>query len=190
MKIWNERSLGQKLTIALLAFGLIPALIIASQNLGVAKSMGKAGTAKLESQATTVISRVERNLFERYGDVQAFGLNTEVYNRDYWYQKNGPISQLFNKYLSVYTPIYYLTVMVDTNGKTIATSTTDDLGNKVDTSVFFKKNYGGDTWLQNLKAGKFSTWKTSLLTLISRAYSVGTGWSFATPLQLRTRMAK
>ncbi|MBL8049304.1 MAG: methyl-accepting chemotaxis protein [Chthonomonas sp.] len=149
--------LGHKLTLAFLGFGLIPALLIAWQIKSVGAEIGKSSGQKLEAQSRTVMSRIERNLFERYGDVQAFGLNTEVYERKNWYKPNGPISELFNKYLSVYTPIYYATVFVDLNGKAIAVSTKTDTGEAANTQPFLSRAYGQETWFKNLKAGTYRT---------------------------------
>ncbi|MEQ1822530.1 MAG: methyl-accepting chemotaxis protein [Fimbriimonadaceae bacterium] len=149
--------IGPKLIILFLAFGGIP-LIAASlmANSGMWK-MAETQKGSLESSAETIIQRVERNLFERYGDVQAFGLNSVVQDKTGWYQQ-GPtnkVTEAMNKYMSVYTPIYSMMLMTDTAGKVVAVSSVDYAGKPVDTSSFYSKDFSGETWFRNSMAGKF-----------------------------------
>ena len=72
------------------------------------------GTVQLESNkfhafmsersgitAVKMIEVIERNLFERYGDVQAFGLNTASYDKKNW--KNPGVDNPLVKAMNGYT---------------------------------------------------------------------------------------
>lgn len=149
--------LGPKLILLFLAFGIIPLVI--SSAVGVA-GMGKMANTQLgslESSAETIVQRIERNLFERYGDVQAFGLNEVVLNQDSWYKqgKDNKIVEAMNKFMSTYTPIYEMMMFVDTEGKVIAVSSNDFQGKPAKTDVYYGKNYAKTQWFQKAMAGKF-----------------------------------
>ena len=151
------KKLGTKLTVAFLTFGLVPALVLTWIGVGAANKIGEHDLASIGAQATTIVSRVERNLFERYGDVQAFGLNKQMHDRDAWYAPaaENKITGVLNDYLSVYTPIYTMVLMVDMKGRPIAVTTKDDKGNKVDTSRYWKRNYADTAWFKAASTGKF-----------------------------------
>ncbi len=158
------RSLKHRLVLMLLAFGLVPLVIatfVALGNIGQLTTQREEG---LESQSQTVVSRIERNLFERYGDVQAFGLNNVVQDRTHWYKPTAEntIAQAMDKYMVNYSPIYRLMMMVDTKGKVVAVSGIDFEGNAVSTTGLYRKNFSQSEWFKNCLAGKFV--KTDKLT--------------------------
>lgn len=158
--------LASKLVLAFLNFGLLPAIIIsvASMN-GLAKMRVKEEGA-ITSASVTLMSRVERNLFERYGDVQAFGLNTQFHDKSLWYRKDpdNPLSTLMNRYLTTYATIYYMTMMVDTKGRVTAISTKDDTGKSVDISRFLTRDFSKEEWFQKVSKGEFLENKEKTIT--------------------------
>ncbi|MEZ5163527.1 MAG: hypothetical protein R2688_07195, partial [Fimbriimonadaceae bacterium] len=156
MKIFREK-IGVRMIALFLAFGLIPLIATSILSQIALKKASKEREGVLYASSQTIMSRVERNLFERYGDAQAFGLNQGVYNQENWYQK-GPknkVSQIMNQYMSTYTPVYELMMLVDTKGKVAAVSTNDWEGNEVDTSGFYAHDYSDTEWFQNAMNGKF-----------------------------------
>ena len=161
-----KKKLASKLVLAFLIFGLLPAIIIsvASMN-GLAKMRMKEEGA-ITSASVTLMSRVERNLFERYGDVQAFGLNTQFHDKSLWYRKDAdnPLSTLMNRYLTTYATIYYMTMMVDTKGRVTAISTKDDTGKSVDVSRFLARDFSGEEWFQKVSKGEFLENKEKTIT--------------------------
>lgn len=152
-----KKRLGLKLTSYFVFLGLVPFLGVSVLAVKLLSDLSAERTGTVESSAQTVMSRIERNLFERYGDVQAFGLNQGVHDQSRWYVKgsDNKVSQIMNQYMSTYTPIYELMVLVDTTGKVAAVSTNDYLGEKVDTSSLYSKNFAGTDWFKNSMAGVF-----------------------------------
>lgn len=155
--MFKIRSLKHRLVLMLLAFGLIPLVIatfVALGNIGQLTAQREEG---LESQSQTVVSRIERNLFERYGDVQAFGLNNVVQDKANWYKPTAEntIAQAMNKYMVNYSPIYRLMMMVDTKGKVVAVSGLDFQGNPASTAGLYRKNFSQSEWFKNCLSGKF-----------------------------------
>ena len=85
--------------------------------------------ASIGSAARAIQDKIDRNLFERYGDVQAFALNTAVHRdlSDLDQTSQDAITQTINGYVTGYG-CYALSLVVDTSGKIAAINTVDALG--------------------------------------------------------------
>jgi hypothetical protein len=68
-------SLRTKAAAALLAFGLAPLLVVGAIVARASRDVRLQAAAALQTVAENVADKIDRNLFERYGDVQAFGYN-------------------------------------------------------------------------------------------------------------------
>ncbi|RNC82100.1 MAG: HAMP domain-containing protein [Phycisphaera sp.] len=145
-----------KLITAFLGFGILPAGAVAFIGWNAASSIGKSVEDQMVMTSTSMIDTIERNLFERYGDVQAFGLNGVVQNHENWYTQDAenPIVQAMDNYVSTYG-IYYVTMLVDTEGKVIATNSKNAQGQSVDTSHLISKNYKSESWFSDAMNGNF-----------------------------------
>ena len=80
----SSLSLTVKLIIGFVVIGTLPLLILYAMS---TKSMNGLGEELGESQRTAAVAaiqKIDRNLFERYGDVQAFGVNTAVREKSSW----------------------------------------------------------------------------------------------------------
>jgi hypothetical protein len=82
MKSLTHLSLTKKLALAIVVTGLIPAVIIGF----LANHMAGDISNSYEDVARNIGEKIDRNLFERYSDVQAFGVNDAVNNTNSWYQ--------------------------------------------------------------------------------------------------------
>lgn len=171
MKFLKER-VGARLTVAFLAVGIVPLLVATAVALSQINAAAIKRSGSLESAAETVVGRIERNLFERYGDVQAFGLNQGVYDESQWYVKgeNNKVSQIMNQYMSTYTPIYELMMLVDLKGNVAAVSTNNYEGNATDTTGFYGKNYSSADWFLKAKNKEFLSTDALTGTWVDDAY--------------------
>lgn len=158
MKVF-QKSVGARLIAAMLGIGLVPLLAVSWMSSQALSHTAQERTGVLEASAQTVMSRIERNLFERYGDVQAFGLNQGIYNKEDWYVRGSKnkVTQIMNQYMSTYTPIYELMVLVDTKGKVAAVSSNTWEGKPINTTPLYKQNFADTTWFKNSMAGTFSS---------------------------------
>ena len=77
---WNPgRSIRARLILAFLVLGLVPLLLVSLVAYRSAESSLTAGAqARLEDVAFNAIDKLDRNLFERYGDVQAYALSYQA----------------------------------------------------------------------------------------------------------------
>jgi methyl-accepting chemotaxis protein len=85
-KTMRSLTIKQSLTGAFLAVGLIPALVIGGVNYFALDKIAGNLRDSTKVHAVNVADKIDRNLFERYGDVQAFGINPAVQDRTNWYR--------------------------------------------------------------------------------------------------------
>ncbi|MCA9127692.1 MAG: methyl-accepting chemotaxis protein [Planctomycetales bacterium] len=149
-------TLRNKLLLVCMVSGLIPLLVVGTIAWRAANQMGNGIASEFRSVAVGIADKIDRNLFERYGDVQAFGLNQVVHDRDSWYKPgdDNPIVQAMNNYVDTYD-IYFLTLLVDTDGKLIAVNTSDADRGKINTTQLYDQNFSGEQWFRDAIGGRF-----------------------------------
>ncbi len=148
-----------KLVSLLLAFAILPMAVISYSVYSSFKGIEDQAATNFEEVAVTIADKIDRNLFERYGDVQAFGLNHAIFNRDSWYKKGAeenPIVDAMNQYVNKYG-IYFLTVLVDLEGNVIAVNSKDLAGKLIASDNLYKKNYKNALWFRALASGTYTT---------------------------------
>ena len=158
MKLFNQMSLTGKMLLAFLTIGLIPLVILfyvvrTSIISNTEEDMG----GFYEIVAENVMNTIERNLFERYGDVQAFAVNEAAMDQSTWYEKNPDKNKLalaMNHYVRMYG-IYPLMIAVDLDGKVIAVNSKDAQGRHISTEYLYDKNFRDKDWFQNVLSGNF-----------------------------------
>ncbi|MBI5767742.1 MAG: methyl-accepting chemotaxis protein [Verrucomicrobia bacterium] len=104
-----------------------------------------------------MLDTIDRNLFERYGDVQAFGLNHALRNRADWHQPGAAANSIvaaMNGYVANYG-FYPLMIAVDLEGRVIAVNDRDAGGKPVDTAWAYQRNFRDATWFKEGLAGRF-----------------------------------
>jgi methyl-accepting chemotaxis protein len=162
--MFQIRKLGlrPKLVICFLMVGLIPVMVCSWRFLRASQRLGEGREANMALLAGHIMDKIERNLFERYGDVQAFGVNTAVLKKEDWYQvgsdKNG-IALTANKYAGLYG-FYPLLLMVDLEGKVVAVNDRDASGKTIDTTSIYQQNFKESPWFKETMAGNFNKSKT------------------------------
>ncbi len=150
--------IAAKLVTIFVIFGAVPMTAVGLIAFGAADDMKVKAGGRFMSEAMSLADKIDRNLFERYGDVQAFGYNDVITRTTQWYDSselNGA-SQVMNKYVKAYG-IYDLTLLVDTAGELIAVNFQDAQGEPINTEFLFQKNFKETAWFQALEAGKFTT---------------------------------
>lgn len=145
-----------KLIAACLVFGILPLLAVGAVMWQSAQKAIEVTAQGYRTTAENIADTIDRNLFERYGDVQAFGLNQVIQDRESWYKKGteNPIVTAMDKYVDTYD-IYYLTMLVDLDGKLIAVNSRDHDGVAVDTEDLYQKNFSDKPWFQDVLAKNF-----------------------------------
>lgn len=157
MKPMNS-SLSFKLIAAFLALSIIPMIVLIIEANTAFDNIDNSNLISYEKEAANIADLIDRNLFERYGDVQAFALNGTAQDMSVWYDEHpkSRLAEMMNSYVDTYD-IYYLTLFVDKNGKLISVNSKDQDGQEISTKHLFKNDYSDTAWFKALKAEQYTT---------------------------------
>jgi methyl-accepting chemotaxis protein len=149
-KLYRFKSLKSKLLVCFLGLGLTPVAVTGymayeSCAEGVQTEAGK----RLQTLAEETIDKVDRNLFERYGDVQAFSANPRAGG------SAEEVNGIANLYTKIYG-IYDLMLVVDLDGKVVASNTITFDDKPVDARQFAELNVKGEAWFDKIIGGEIT----------------------------------
>ncbi len=144
------------LTLTCLSLALAPLAFMTYINWRGATQLEDTIGIEYKTIAAAVADKIDRNLFERHGDVQAFGLNRAVQDKELWGKsgEENPIVRSMNQYVDKYD-VYHFTILVDLDGKLIAINDKDSDGKPIQTSKFYTKNFIGEKWFKDAVAENF-----------------------------------
>jgi methyl-accepting chemotaxis protein len=147
-------NLQAKLAVLLVVFAIVPLAIVYGFLQFRTSDMEDALGKQMEAFADQGMEMVERNLFERYGDVQAFGLNIAAQSPTYW-GKGGKLAKAMDGYVTGYG-IYKLTMLVSLDGKVRAVNSIDAAGKPVATDPLYGQSFSDASWFKKVVAGEFT----------------------------------
>jgi len=145
-----------KISALLLVFGVLPAVVTFSLYVSNERVFENAFREPIKEIASTIGDVIDRNLFERYGDVQAFGLNTAAIEL----AQGGKLDvqrqlvNAMNGYMAKYG-IYKLMILVDTKGKVLAVNDTAAGGSSLKVTSLYEMNFATAPWFKKTMAGNF-----------------------------------
>ncbi|MCP3935144.1 MAG: HAMP domain-containing protein [Actinomycetia bacterium] len=141
------RSLNAKLIGTFLLLGIAPMIIVGWISLDRTRStlVGGAGD-RMEVAAVNAGDAIDRNLFERYGDVQAFAANPLAQGTVE--EASGIVDFLTGTY-----GIYDLMLVVDLEGKVVVANTIDGSGAALDTSALIGRDVSAEEWFSVVANG-------------------------------------
>lgn len=141
-------SIKSKMLVSLFLIGLTPA---ATVGLIAYRSCRDGQVAesglRLQTLAEETIDKVDRNLFERYGDVQAFAANPKSLGDP------AALRAAANHYTRLYG-IYDLMMIVDRDGQILVANTEAFNGDAVDSAALIGKSVRGETWYEEIASGR------------------------------------
>jgi hypothetical protein len=156
IRIAKGWSLRAKTTAAFMAAGLLIAAVVGWNVVSMTERMADETARGYERMAASISDTIDRNLFERYGDVQAFGANRAVLDRASWYRvgsARNEVARAANRYARLYG-MYELLIVVDTTGKVVAVNDRDAAGAPIDTAWLYAKNFAGASWFTDVMSGR------------------------------------
>lgn len=158
MQTFLSWGIAAKLVTLFLIFGVLPMAAVGMIAYNAGEDMKTGVGMRFQTTAVELANKIDRNLSERYGDVQAFGFNDAVHRISQWYDPTpfNSISQVMNRYSAAYG-IYDLLIMVDTRGDVIAANYKDPNGKPINSQFVFEKNYSNTPWFKALSNGEFTT---------------------------------
>ncbi|MDD9939059.1 MAG: methyl-accepting chemotaxis protein [Myxococcales bacterium] len=146
----------QKFILLFVAFGLVPLGVFVVATGAASDEFEKSVGIRLLSVSNTIADKIDRNLFERYGDVQAFATNHALRDREAWYRTSSPLVDAIDGYIDTYD-IYYLSIVVDLEGRVVAVNSKDADGRPINSKSIYDKNYSSAPWFEALQAGQSTT---------------------------------
>jgi methyl-accepting chemotaxis protein len=180
-------SLRSKLLSVLFAVGLIPLVTIGILGYTQAASMAHddAGAA-MRRLAFNASDKLDRNLFERYGDVQAFAKSDPAKSMD-----PKRLNTWMDTMMGTYTPIYRLMIVADMKGRVVAANTADLAGKPLDSSPALGQDVSGEAWFKTASAGTLKDGETlvgdlhedHLMSLVYGAGASSYAMSFTYPIK-------
>jgi methyl-accepting chemotaxis protein len=152
-----------KITLLLLVFGLTPALGVFGMFMKARGDFEALFAGTMGNQAQSVIETIDRNLYERYGDVQAFGLNAAVREPANWRNPSptNPLVAAMDAYMANYG-FYRLMMLVGTDGSVLAVNSKDAGGRALSTEPLYGKSFADAAWFKKAMAGEFLQGKDGL----------------------------
>ncbi|RYZ70759.1 MAG: methyl-accepting chemotaxis protein, partial [Proteobacteria bacterium] len=90
-----------------------------------------------------LLEKIDRNLFERYGDVQAYALSEPARSLD-----PTRITAFINDMMATYAPVYDLMIVTDVKGKVIAASSVGKNGKPIDVKPLMGADYSAKPWFK------------------------------------------
>ena len=93
-----------KLLVILTAFAVIPASVITFQAFNAMEKVRDTSLQQIQIVSDGINDLIDRNLFERYGDVQAFTYNSAVYDTANWNNPSdkNPLTNAMDLYMKNY----------------------------------------------------------------------------------------
>ncbi|HEX2113194.1 MAG TPA: methyl-accepting chemotaxis protein [Alphaproteobacteria bacterium] len=150
------RTIRIRLAALFVVFGLAPIGILFGVLWAHNDTFEAAFSTKIVMTAQSLNDAINRNLFERYGDVQAFGRNAAVFNEANW-RKPGdgnPLVTAMNAYMELYG-IYDLMLFVGPKGDLLAVNSADAKGKPLPTEKLYAQKFADEAWLQKALKGDF-----------------------------------
>ena len=142
-----------------LLFGFVPMAIVGLIAYNASRTIEDTAGTRFQNVAEGGADKIDRNLFERYGDVQAFGINRVLDQKAAWYrtdEQHNPLIEVMNQYVDTYD-LYYLTILVDLEGRVIAVNSKDSDGKPIQSHALYVNNYRETAWFRALKEQQFTT---------------------------------
>ena len=148
-----------KLTTLFLLFGFIPMAVVGMIAYNASRDIEDSAGTRFQNTAMAVADKIDRNLFERYGDVQAFGINRVIDQKAMWYrteEQGSPLIEVMNQYVDTYD-LYSLMMLVDLEGRVIAVNSKGTDGKPIQSQALYRNNYREAAWFRALQAEQFTT---------------------------------
>ena len=152
MRLLQFKSLRTKLVVSFLLLTLVP---LATLTYLAGSKSRSALTEKsgdfLQTEAQETIDKIDRNWFERYGDVQAFAFNPMALGT------TEEVTTAANTYADLYD-LYDLLIVADaTTGEIIGVNTADLNGDPIESASLVGTSVSGEAWFEDARVAEAGT---------------------------------
>ncbi len=149
----KKLSLVRKLNLLIFCMIFVSGLVAFVQFKSSNDSLIKSVENKFFADSKNISNSITKSFYERYYDVQAFGLNQGLKD----FRNRAKVQDILNNLSATYG-VYDVIMIVDRNGEFVASSDSDSFGFSYDTNKL-KKNYADSEWFKRSMAGEFTKGK-------------------------------
>lgn len=181
-------SLVNKLKVAFLA---VPVLLIITitiySGLNLANSKNQLKESTAIQVAKGVIEKIDRNFYERYGDVQAFAANRLAIEMVATDSISLQAQRFINTMVSYYV-LYDLMMVINSEGKVVACNTADKNGKSIQVNSLIGKDFSKEPWFTSCMSAsgpEGGAWYSDFQAntdVASINHNKGWGMAFAAPI--------
>jgi hypothetical protein len=170
-------------TIALILLGVVTYMIHVS-----IRSKNEQYEVMTNGRSSGVIEKIDRNFYERFGDVQAFAVNVLAVKAAQTDSSSSELQKFMNTMVSYYV-LYDLMVVCDLQGNVLAANTIDKNSKPIATDFMIGKNFSSEEWFKTCTTAKGpegGAWYSDFIENkdVSTIYSrMGWGMAFAAPIK-------
>lgn len=147
-----QLNVAGRLILLLLLFALLPSFTIGVSLWRASYAQERQSLGVYQIFAKQIADTIDRNLFERYGDVQAFGLNAVL---DDARVNPESVVEAMNGYVNKYG-LYPLMLFTDTEGIVRAVNSRNAAGDPIDSRYLLGSDVSGERWFQDARRGDFT----------------------------------
>ncbi len=106
--------------------------------------------------AEAIGDKIDRSMYERYGDVQAFAANPTARDQANWRNavSGNPLIGSMNNYVTGYG-VYKLTVLLAPDGSVLAVNTVNASGAPIDTRAVYGMSFASREWFRKALRGEY-----------------------------------
>ncbi len=141
---WSDLSLKVKLTAITVVVGVLPLAVAGFISTMMASSaLEEEANSQVADLAFNAVDKLDRNLFERYGDVQAFANSDPAKAMD-----AERLTAFMETMTGIYTPIYKLMVVADLKGKIVAVNPVGPDGKPIKSQVLVGRDVSKEAWFR------------------------------------------
>lgn len=181
--------ISQKLVLtSIVIMSILTVLIISYVSVSALNSTNEQYEVQSKASATSVIKMIDRNFYERFGDVQAFAYN-KLAVRTAVSDTVKPETQDFINTMVSYYVLYDLMMITNTEGKVIAVNTKNKQGNVIYSKGLLGTNVANEEWFRNCVSGngpQGGAYYSDFMVNQTSAYinnNNGWGMTFAAPIK-------
>jgi methyl-accepting chemotaxis protein len=129
------------LILAMMSVTTVGLFLLSAVQSGRAFRAGK--ESQLKATVDGLMDKIDRNLFERYGDVQAYALSEAARSMD-----PERVTSFINDMMVTYAPVYDMMVVTDARGKVIAASSKNKDGKPINSKFMIGGDYSRAPWFK------------------------------------------
>jgi GAF domain-containing protein len=171
--------------LVMVSFGII---LIAYISISSLQTTNKISELRAKANARAVIEKIDRNFYERFGDVQAFAYNRLAVRTAISDTVKQDAQDFINTMVGYYV-LYDLMMITDIQGNVVAVNTVDKTGKPVNSSSLLGKNFTNEEWFRACVSGTGpeggAYYSDFMINPISGALNGNNGWgmTFAAPIK-------